>query len=138
VRKVVLRRQNLMETCVSTVRATCTGEYLGKVLDDVRVWIKPQEFDLYARSSDDYYAFLRERLDGQDYVELTYEELVRDPASALRPVYDLLGVNAALHGCAPLAIDITRQSTTATREKVVNFDALQAAFLLTSRASDFT
>ena len=139
VRKVVLRRKNLLATCVSTVRATSTGEYLGKVLDDVRVWIKPHEFDLYARSSDDYYAFLRERLVGQTYVEMSYEELVRDPAAALRPVYTLLGVNAtASHGRAPPANDVMRrQSTTSTREKIANFDALRAAFLLTARAADF-
>jgi LPS sulfotransferase NodH len=135
IRKVVLRRENHLDVCVSAMRAACTGEYLNKNLDDVQVHIKPQDFENYVYSYDSYYEFLQERLAGQQYVDITYEQLVSSPEEALLPVYKLLSASPS-GGSAP-ASDIVQQSTTTRDRKVLNFEALRAAFLATDRAGDF-
>ena len=100
------------------------------------VHLAPADFESWIDGYDGYYRFLRERLVGQDYVELTYESLISDTEQALRPVYEMLGQPPLPN---PLALegDLQPQSSGALRDAVVNFEELRAAFATTDRVGDF-
>jgi LPS sulfotransferase NodH len=134
VRKIVLRRENRLAVCVSALRSSVTGEYIKKNLDDVKVKIAPHELQTFIDHYDNYYNYIGERLAGQHgtWLDVTYEDLVRDPSKTTRRIYKLLSVPAA----AP-ASPIRKQTTTGLRNAVDNFDELRDAFAGTERACDF-
>ena len=120
--------------CASVVRAAVTGSYIKTNYDDVKIQIKPNEFSRFVDEHDKYYAFLQERLTGQDYVELTYEELTADADKALSPVYGMLGVPPR---SSKDNHRIKKQSTLGLQDTVVNFEELKSTFATTERAGDF-
>jgi LPS sulfotransferase NodH len=135
IRKVVLRRENRLACVTSIIRASVTGRWINAVLTHC-VYITPPDFQLFTECYDAYYSFLRDRLAGQDHVELTYESLVAEPELALRPVYELLQLRP--QKSAPvLDGDLKPQSSDALCDALDNFGELRAAFATTDRASDF-
>eukprot|EP00961_Rhodomonas_salina_P195014 2632927-Rhodomonas_salina.2 len=136
VKKVVLRRENRLALCTSVMRTAVTGHYIHKTIDHVPVHIKPHELESFIEGYDKYYAFLRERLADQHFVEISYEELVAEPKTTLTPVLRLLGLESEQDE-HPGSRDIQPQSSGELRHAVVNFEELRAAFLGTERAPDF-
>jgi LPS sulfotransferase NodH len=127
IRKVVLRRENLLAACTSAMKASVSGQYIHTNLDHIRVHIVPHEFEAYARGYDAYYDFLRERLSGQKYVELTYEDLTADSSGSLRQIHDLLGVGG--QEMATVHSNMKRQNTVPICDALDNFEELRKAFI---------
>ena len=92
IRKVILHRDNRLACLTSIIRASVTGAYIHVSHDNVPVHITPTDFQTWVTCYDQYYAFLRDILAGQDVVEITYESLVADTSSTLQPVFRLLGL----------------------------------------------
>jgi len=136
IRKIILRRENRLACVTSIVRASVTGDYIRVSSDQVPVHITPADLQAWTECYDAYYGFLRDRLVGQDYVELTYESLGVNAEQALRPVYELLGLPP--HS-APAALpgDLAPQSSGKLHNALVNFDELRDAFATTERAIDY-
>lgn len=134
IHKVVLCRENRLALCASMMRAAVTGHYIKKNYDDVKVHIKANEFQNFVDEHDKYYAFVRERLVGQEYVELTYEELVLEADQTLLRVFRMLGVSPE---STKSNTRIKKQSSSSLKNVVVNFAELKAAFACTERAGDF-
>jgi LPS sulfotransferase NodH len=136
IRKVILRRENRLACLTSIVRASVTGSYINASLDKVRVHISPSDFQSWIRGYDQYYAFLRDRLTGQEFVEITYESLVANPSSTLQPIFGLLGLPPQLNARA-LPGDLRPQSSGKLSQAVANYDTLREAFAFTNRERDF-
>lgn len=142
VRKIVLRRDNRVETCVSCVRANATGSYIRKNLDHVHVRIEPHELQRFADAYDAWYDYLDERLVGQagNVARVSYEELTASPKSAeaaLRRVYAMLGVPSVAP--APgVRRDVPRQTLQPIHGRLQNYTALRDAFAGTNLAADFS
>lgn len=136
--KVILRRENRVKVCVSSLRASVTGEYIHTPLDDVRVHVSPPEVQTFIESYDAYYSYVKERVGGQagSWVELLYEDIVSDPTAATGKVYDMLGV-ARVPAAPEVAQRIPAQSSGSLRVALVNFEELESAFAGSDRASDF-
>ena len=135
IRKVVLRRKNLLAACTSAMKASVSGEYIHTNLDHIRVHIVPHEFEAYARGYDAYYDFLRERLTGQKYVELTYEGLTTDSSGSLRQIHHLLGVGG--QDMVTVKSNMERQNTVPICDALDNFEELRKAFIGTPLAEYF-
>jgi len=132
--KVVLRRENCLAVCASAMRSALSGSYLRTNLDHLRVVIEPNEFESFNTGYEGWYSFVRERIAGQRYVEISYEELTGNQQNALGRIYDLLEVT---HSTTAPALDILPQTTRKVSEAVANFDQLKVSFASTPRARDF-
>eukprot|EP00614_Pseudopedinella_elastica_P015220 CAMPEP_0172584482 /NCGR_PEP_ID=MMETSP1068-20121228/4080_1 /TAXON_ID=35684 /ORGANISM="Pseudopedinella elastica, Strain CCMP716" /LENGTH=514 /DNA_ID=CAMNT_0013378681 /DNA_START=31 /DNA_END=1575 /DNA_ORIENTATION=- len=138
IRKVILRRENQLGCVTSIVRATVTGEYIKVSHDKVPVHISAADFQAFSEGYERYYTFLRDRLAGQSYHEITYESVVADAEKALRPVYKSLGVSGPSSKPPALPGDLQPQSTGVLRNALANYEELSGVFASTERHADFT
>ena len=140
VKKILLRRENRVATCASVLRSSVTGSYIRQNLDHVKVKIDPKDLAAFVKGYDDYYAFLRERMAGQHWLELTYEGLVAEKEKEIQRACEWLGVHVP-QGVSVLDLgverDVVKQSTRTLRESIENFEQLRAAFIGTDVAVDF-
>lgn len=136
IRKVVLRRENGLACLTSIVRASVTGRYIHKSHDDIAIHLSPKDVQAWYEGYDRYYSFLRDRLAGQRYEEITYEAVVANHKEALAPVYELLGL-ASPKRVPVLEGDLKPQSSGEVGGGVENFDELRKVFASTKWASDF-
>lgn len=136
--KVILRRENRVKVCVSSLRTSVTEDYIQTRLDDVRVHVSPPEMQTFIESYDAYYSYNKERVGGQagSWIELLYEDLVADPSGATGKVYDMLGV-ARVPAAPEVAHRIPAQTSGSLRYALANFEELESAFVGSNRASDF-
>ena len=140
VKKIVLRRENRVATCASVLRSSVTGSYIKQNLDHVKVSISPRDLAAFVQGYDGYYAFLRERMAGQSWLELTYEGLIADKENEIQRVCDWLDVDVQnVVSVLDLGVerDVVRQNTRSLRESVENYEQLRAAFIGTDVAADF-
>ena len=117
-----------------------TGSYIKQNLDHVKVSISPRDLAAFVQGYDGYYAFLRERMAGQSWLELTYEGLIAEKENEIQRVCDWLDVDVQ-NGVSVLDLgverDVVRQNTRSLRESVENYEQLRAAFIGTDGAADF-
>lgn len=128
VKKVILRRENVLSVYVSKLRADKSGHYLAKRLDDIAVRINPAALDAFARHYDATYAYYEQCVMGQDVYHVTYEQLAdADIADdTLRGVLRFLGVDALR---VPPPLDVTvKQSSKPLAEGISNFADVELAF----------
>ena len=136
--KIILKRENRAAVCASALRASVTGHYIKKNLDGVKVKFEPHELQAFVNNYDGYYKYLAERVAGQrgKWIEISYEELVRDPESTLQRLYDLLGV-APVPLARGVIRDIPRQSDGVLSNALANYEELRHAFSGDERSRDF-
>lgn len=140
VKKIILRRENRLATCASVMRSSVTGSFLRTNLDHVKVSIKPSDLHAFIRGYDAYYAYLRERLAGQQWLETTYERVAHDAETELRCACEWVGVKVAIGAevrDAEVERRVVKQTSLQLSEGVENFDRLRAAFAGTDTAADF-
>jgi LPS sulfotransferase NodH len=123
VKKIVLKRENRAAVCVSALRASVTGKYIKTNLDEVKVEFEPQELQAFIDNYDGYYKYLAERVAGQRgrWIEVSYEELVRDPTSTLQRMYSFLGV-ASIPLTHEVTNDVPKQSDGVLSNALGNFN----------------
>lgn len=81
IKKVILRRDNLLQLYASKLRADKTGDYLGKSLDGVGITIDPEAFQRFVDHYECVYRYYDRYLFDQSVFRMTYEEMIRDMKS---------------------------------------------------------
>lgn len=127
VKKIILRRENVLDVYISKLRSDRTGHYVSKPLDSIHVNVDPAAFSAFIHYYDACYDFLESCVSGQDVHRVTYDQLVDgDGDAAIKAVLSFLGVDSST---APPALAVTvKQSVRPLSEGVVNWPELQAAF----------
>jgi len=127
VRKIVLRRDNVVRAFVSERIAECVDQwevYDAATLarDKPRVHVAPEALKRYADDVDAYYADIAQRLGDQPYLELRYETL--GTLAAQNRAFAFLGV-ARVAG--PIAARSVRQNPEPLTQLIANHAELTAA-----------
>jgi len=138
VKKIILKRESRAAVCASALRASVTGDYTKKNLDGVKVKMEPHELQAFIDNYDGYYNYVAERVAGQrgKWIDVTYEELVRDPTTVVHRLCAFLDISPVAP--APgVARDIPRQSDGVLCHALDNFDELKHAFAGDDRSLDF-
>jgi LPS sulfotransferase NodH len=138
VKKIILKRENRTSVCASALRASVTGHYIKKNLDDVKVKIEAHELQAFIDNYDGYYKYIAERVAGQhgNWIDISYEELIRAPTSAVHRLCKFLDIPSVplAHG---VTREIPRQSDGVLQNALDNFDDLKHAFAGDDRRQDF-
>lgn len=131
----MLRRNNRLAVGVSKLRASTTGAFSHKRLDEVVVSLDPSGFQGFIDSYDAYYGYLNKATAGQSVLWLSYEDLCEDPRTVVGSICGHVGVEppAAL----PKGI-FKPQSYQRIRESVSTWDCLLRAFEHDERGVDFS
>jgi LPS sulfotransferase NodH len=135
--KVVLRRENRLKTCVSAMRVGIRGAYMSEQYDDLRVHIRPQEFQEFCDNYDACFAYYSRMLQGQTFHTVTYEDLAgaSSQEECLHGLLGFLGLDTKVALKTNPAC--TRQSTGDMRRAVVNYPELEYACRHSMYAKDF-
>jgi len=137
VKKIILKRENRLQTYVSKVRADRTGHYLGKSLNGEKVSVDLCAFQQFLDHYDDCYQYYENLLVGQSVFRMSYETLTSDKADeALKSLLEFLQVNSSK---IPRSLEVTVKQSSADELKldVLNYHELEFAFRNTDRAVDF-
>ncbi|KAI8466967.1 MAG: hypothetical protein J3K34DRAFT_524121 [Monoraphidium minutum] len=140
VKKVVLRRTNVLDVYASKLRADKTGAYIGRPLDGVPLAIDPAAFQGFAdhySAAYDYYDSLLMGQGAASVTRVTYGELAGADggAAAFARLCRFLGVDAAPPAW-PLAVTV-RQTRAPLSEGITNYEDLRYAFKCTPLADCF-
>jgi LPS sulfotransferase NodH len=135
--KVVLQRENRLHTCVSAMRVGIKGVYITEQYDDIRVCIRPDEFQSFCDNYEAYFEYCDRLLQGQTFLKVLYEDLAHPNTQkeCVRSVLEFLGVDAE----ADLEMNpaCVRQSNGCMKSAIDNYDELECAFRHTKYAKDF-
>ena len=136
-KKIVLRRKNRLETCVSAMRANKTGQFLHKNLDGIPVTITPEGYQLYIDSHEDIDEYYDGLLSGQDVCTITYEDIAGENGhEAMGQLFRFIGVREDVEVTPN---EVTRKQTLRpVMEGITNYDELEYAFRHTKHAADFS
>lgn len=120
---VHLRRDNLLDVVISLELARRTGKFIGGEYEINQVEIAPdkcqQQFEIIKAAEEKYRsAFL-----GPRYLEVSYQELTTNAASALKKLEEFLDI-----GPIQARSHHTKQNTSRRREAIANYDELKAHF----------
>jgi GT2 family glycosyltransferase/LPS sulfotransferase NodH len=131
VKKIVLQHQSRLAVAVSSVRAMVTGSYTKANTSNLRVYIKPSDFQRFCESYDAYYKFLDKMTLGQQVLSVSHEDIVANPEMAVRRICTFLGV---ARGESQLKDLFAKQSDRVVPDErdVVNYKELKWAFRLTN------
>ena len=130
IKKVILKREDLLAVYASKLRADKVSGYLGVNLDSVPITINPAALQDFAVHYDACYKYYEQFLYGQNVFRVSYEQLTGADAAknetTMRNLLTFLGVNSAT---VPRALDQTvKQSTEPLEEGIVNFTDVKVAF----------
>ena len=154
---VHLRRTNLLRQYVSQVIAEQTGAWMQRHSNPrsslKRAWhtlrrrnvpqqVEHRELELQPEETERY--FWQQILSGTRYteevfvrhalIEMTYEDLERDRAAAMRPIWDFLGVPPF----GDASSNLVKQNPRPLRQAIANYDELKGHFAESRFASFFT
>lgn len=140
IRKIVLRRDNLLDTFVSNLIAEHTGQWIQKTHAAAaaggrpKVHVEPAAFRRYVRKMTFLYGGVRRMLamTGQIWVDFEYNE-IRDEGR-MRELLAFLGVEAT----TDLTSSTRRQNPSPQRDKIRNYDELAAELAGSSHARFLT
>lgn len=122
-----LRRENLLRTEISRLIANKVGVWSrrrGKEdpLESRRVTVQPAAVVRALEKTRSWERAARERWEGGNYIELSYEELTSHPGPTLRRIHTFLGVPDH-----PADSSLKRQNPEPIHRLVANYDELCAA-----------
>jgi hypothetical protein len=134
VRKLVLRRANLLDQFLSEMKAIVTGQYLEADTSGVKVRVEPSRIISFLRNVEAEQKCIdaarwhsTERYGGDDWHSLDYDELVNEDTMA-----DVM--QGALNHILPVALrkpvqerpekTLTKQDTSRRNESIINFREL--------------
>lgn len=134
-RFIVLDRKNYLRVVLSSALAVTRGKKFhyaaSETVPETKVALNPDVVGIPGKQGpmlevfahmDRQYARLRADLDGEDVLELTYEDDIQDdPHRAYRKVCAWLGLDAA-----PAAATLRRSNTRSTCEVIENWDEIAA------------
>ncbi len=128
VKKVVLRRDDLLAVYASKLRADKTGLYLGQSLDDTPLTIDLAAFDAFIRSYAATYEYYDDVLAGQHVHHISYDQLADSTASdeAMLGVLRFIGVTDGI--IPPELLCTVKQTTRPLEHGITNYAQVKAAF----------
>ena len=93
VKKIILQRQDVVRTYISSRRAVETGSYMTKSYQDHAVEIDLVDMQRFVDRYEDCYEHYMKATRGHPRCMVTYEELCRDTGGAMSRIWHFLGVS---------------------------------------------
>ena len=131
-KKIILKRNNLLETYVSKLRADRTRNYLGKSLDGERICINPKNFEKFIQNYHSCYQHYDNFLSRQSHTSVhraTYEELTNkeNGEKSFQSILSFLGINDTV---VPKSLGVTIKQSNKDNLKydIINYDEIKFLF----------
>lgn len=135
VRIIYLNRTNRLASLTSLAVAKDTGVYGitdASQRPSVTVRLEREACEEEFERRDRYDALCRERIAGHPVMDLTYEEVSRDPVAAIRDIQEFLGVDQI-----DPQLDMVKKEVRPLSQVIDNFDELKREFAQTKWSSYF-
>eukprot|EP01038_Epipyxis_sp_PR26KG_P011463 gene11463-15355_t len=128
IKKVILRRNSLLELYTSKLRADRTGNYIGVSLDDEKVSIDPAAFRSFIDNYRSVYMHYDNLCIGQNsssVFKISYEDLMDEKQGEHKfsELLDFIGVSSEANPSS-LKVTIKQSSSSLLSEKIINYDEI--------------
>lgn len=138
VKKIILRRENYLDVYASKLRSDKSGDYVGKSLDDIPIWIDSSSFQGFLEYYDKCYEYYDTLVQDQDVLRVSYEDLTcaEKEGDQIRKILKFLNVDSSF---IPATLKETKKQTKVPLSEggLVNYRDVKAAFKLHPKMKKF-
>lgn len=140
IKKLVLRRRNLLAMYVSKLKAESSGEWHGQNTSNMTVEVSPSAFKKFAMLRQKYFVDCLSSIEaetnvsGPAWLHIEYEQLVAEPAATLDTILRFLELKE--RGAKMIQTEIVqKQDSSSLCHSIVNYNELACDLLRTGYAS---